>query len=241
MPTKNYLLLIILATILLTPPALAQEATDSSMLTLDRIYKNREFSMDYFSQARWIDEGQSYTRVERSEEKGRDIVAYETVSGERSVLIAANQLIPEGRKAPLSISNYIWSKDKRKLLIFTNTERVWRYHTRGDYWVLDRDRGKLYQLGKDLPESSLMFAKFSPDDKKVAYVSEHNLYVEDLESQKVTPLTSDGSTTLINGTFDWAYEEEFSCRDGFRWSPDGKNIAFWQVDASGIRNFPDDQ
>ncbi len=51
------------------------------------------------------------------------------------------------------------------------------------------------------------------------------------------PLTRDGSVTLINGTFDWAYEEEFACRDGFRWSPDSKKIAYWQIDASSIRKF----
>ena len=51
------------------------------------------------------------------------------------------------------------------------------------------------------------------------------------------PLTSNGTITLINGTFDWAYEEEFACRDGFRWSPDSKSIAYWQIDASEIKKF----
>ena len=218
---------------------IAQVTTDSSLLTVDRIFQSGEFSMDRFSQARWIDEGKMYTTLERSEEhsNGREVVAYETESGKRSVMISADKLIPTGQTEPLRISNYIWSSNKKQVLIFTNTQRVWRYHTRGDYWVLDRATGQLQQLGKGLAESSLMFAKFSPDNKKVAYVSEHNLYVEDIKSGQITPLTSDGSATLINGTFDWAYEEEFACRDGFRWSPDGENIAFWQVDAAGIRNF----
>ena len=82
-----------------------------------------------------------------------------------------------------------------------------------------------------------MFAKFSPDEKQVAYVSQFNLYVEDLESGKVTPLTTDGTRDIINGTFDWVYEEEFYCKDGFRWSPDGKHIALWQLDATDIPNF----
>ncbi len=82
-----------------------------------------------------------------------------------------------------------------------------------------------------------MFAKFSPDGNSVAYVSGNNIYVEDLASSKIKPLTNDGSVTLINGTFDWVYEEEFACRDGFRWSPDSKKIAYWQIDASHIRKF----
>ncbi|MEJ7678222.1 MAG: DPP IV N-terminal domain-containing protein [Segetibacter sp.] len=82
-----------------------------------------------------------------------------------------------------------------------------------------------------------MFAKISPDGTKAAYVSEHNIYVEDLSTDKILQLTKDGTARLINGTFDWVYEEEFDCRDGFRWSPDSKNIAYWQIDATKIKNF----
>ena len=98
--------------------------------------------------------------------------------------------------------------------------------------ILQPEKGK--QIGKGLPSSSLMFAKFSADNKNVAYVSKHNLYVEDVATGKITQLTKDGTDRIINGTFDWVYEEELSCRDGFRWSPDGKSIAFWRVDATII-------
>ena len=121
--------------------------------------------------------------------------------------------------------------------MFTNTKRVWRLNTKGDYWVLDRSTGSLKQLGKTLPPSSLMFAKFSPDGNSVGYVSGNNIYAEDLSTSNIKALTSDGTTTLINGTFDWAYEEEFACRDGFRWSPDSRKIAYWQIDASDIKKF----
>ena len=103
--------------------------------------------------------------------------------------------------------------------------------------MLDIASSKLIQLGKNLPSQSLMFAKLSPDNKKAAYVSGHNIYVEDLATNKITQLTKDGTRKLINGTFDWVYEEELDCRDGFRWSPDSKSIAFWQVDATRIRDY----
>ncbi len=122
-------------------------------------------------------------------------------------------------------------------MFFTNSKRVWRYHTRGDYWLFNTADSSLQQLGKSLPSSSLMFAKFSPDGTKAAYVSKHNIYVEDLATGTVTQLTHDGTDRLINGTFDWVYEEELDCRDGFRWSPDSKSIAYWKIDATKIPNF----
>ncbi|MGH9447938.1 MAG: DPP IV N-terminal domain-containing protein, partial [Terriglobia bacterium] len=95
----------------------------------------------------------------------------------------------------------------------------------------------LRKLGGNVPESTLMFAKFSPDGSKVAYVHDRNLYVENVSSGAITPLTHDEAETLINGTSDWVYEEEFDVRDGFRWSHDGSSIAFWHFDSSPVREY----
>jgi len=157
--------------------------------------------------------------------------------GNQNTLITSQQLTPAGKKESLKIKNFYFSDDFRKLLIYTNAKKVWRYETRGDYWVYDISEASLKQLGRSLPPSSLMFAKFSPDGTKVAYVSGHNIYVEDLLTHVIKPLTSNGSRKLINGTFDWVYEEEFSCRDGFRWSPDSRAIAYWQINDSSTRDY----
>ncbi len=77
------------------------------------------------------------------------------------------------------------------------------------------------------PPPSLMYAKLSPVGPRAAYVRKNNLYVEDLRDGRITPLTHSKSPDEINGTFDWVYEEEFGLRDGFRWSPDGETIAYW--------------
>ena len=151
-------------------------------------------------------------------------------------LISSAQLSPKGQ-APLSITDFAFSADGKKVLIYTNTKSVWRLQTQGDYWVYELATEKLTQVGEELPESSLRFAKFSPDASKVAFVSEFNLYVQDLTSGQISMLTADGTRKLINGTFDWAYEEEFACRDGFQWSPDGTRISFWQIDANQIRDY----
>jgi len=180
----------------------------------------------------WTSDGNSYLRLENS-----TIVQYGMPDLDKKTVVTATQLTPVGKTEPLTVRSYAFTDNGRKVLIYTNTQRVWRYDTRGDYWVLDLDKNTLTQLGKDRPESSLMFAKFSPDAKKVAYASKNNVFSEDLATGKITQLTKDGTTRLINGTFDWVYEEEFDCRDGFRWSPDSKNISYWQIDATKIRNF----
>ncbi|WP_126243661.1 S9 family peptidase [Chitinophaga rhizosphaerae] len=170
-------------------------------------------------------------------ENDGNIVSIQLPGRQSTTLVPASALTPAGASAPLTVKSFRFSDDEKQLLIYTNAKRVWRYETRGDYWHLDVATRKLRQLGKGLPASSLMFAKFSPDGKRVAYVSQHNLYAEDLATGKIDQLTKDGDRRLINGTFDWVYEEEFGCRDGFRWSPDSKSIAYWQIDARQIHDF----
>jgi len=181
---------------------------------------------------KWSKTGSSYYKIEKSE-----IVEYTLPANEPKVIVSKKQLTPEGAENPLKISWFSLSEDGKRILIFTNTKRVWRLNTKGDYWVLDLAAGTLKQLGKTLPASSLMFAKISPDSRLAAYVSGNNIYTEDLATSEVTRLTPDGSTTMINGTFDWVYEEEFACRDGFQWSPDGQKLAFLRFDERAVPEF----
>lgn len=181
---------------------------------------------------KWAADGKSYYAVE-----GNAIVRYLLPGFQREVAVDAGLLVPPGAAGPLAVQGFSYSEDGKKLLIYTNSKKVWRQNTRGDYWVLDLGTHALRQLGITRPPSSLMFAKISPDGTRAAYTSEHNIYVEDLGSGAITQLTTDGAFRMINGTFDWAYEEEFSCRDGFRWSPDSKSIAYWQLDATKVKNF----
>ncbi len=206
---------------------------------IGRIFESNEYRVPRFGPARWRPDGISYSTVEPSADASgaSDIVRYDAATGARSVLVAGSRLVPPGEKKGLEIDDYTWSTDGKRLLIFTNTQKVWRDNTRGDYWVLGVEDGTLTKLGGTAPASSLMFAKFSPDATRVAYVRANNIYVERLSDRRVTQLTADGSTTTINGTSDWVYEEELGVRDSFRWSPDGRAIAYWQFDSTGVNLF----
>jgi dipeptidyl-peptidase 4 len=192
-------------------------------------------SFNGFSQERgtnWTADGLSYYEF-----KDGNIVIVDPKTEAETVAIKKEQLTPDGATKPLKVQSFAYSNDKAKVLLFANTTKVWRYKTRGDYWVMNTATNKLTQLGKSLASQSLMFAKLSPDSKSVAYVSESNVYMEDIATGFIKKLTTDGTRKMINGTFDWVYEEEFNCRDGFRWSPDSKKIAFWKIDATKIRDY----
>jgi dipeptidyl-peptidase-4 len=235
--------LALIASVLATAVAEAQPASagDPSLVTLDRIFKTKDFQPERFGPARFLDGGASYTTLEApggpSTSGPRELIRYDTATGRREVLVSLARLTPKGATAPLEISDYHWSDDGKRLLVFTNTKRVWRINSRGDYWVLDLGSGDLKQIGRDAKPSSLMFAKFTPDGRRVGYVSEHDIYVEDIADGRVVRLTRGGSATLIHGTFDWVYEEELGLRDGFRFSPDGRQVAFWETDASQVKEF----
>ncbi len=180
----------------------------------------------------WTADGNSYSRL-----KDGNIIQIDPVTEEETMVVEKSKLTDPESNKQLVPQSYEFNNNYTRVLIFTNTVKVWRYNTRGDYWLYDIIANKLTRMGKNLPAKSLMFAKFSPDGKSVAYVSGHNIYSEDISSGEITKLTKDGTRKLINGTFDWAYEEEFGCRDGFRWSPDGTMIAFWQLDATKIKDY----
>lgn len=226
-----------LAALILAVPA-GLTAQINEPLSLDSIFVDGAYEADRFGPARWLDDA-SYATLEPSSEivDANELIRYDAATAARSTLIAARELIPEFRDSPLVIEDYSFSPNGTLLLIFTNSERVWRTNSRGDFWLFNLETRGLRRIGGTARDSELMFAKFSPDSTRVAYVRQNDLYLEDLRTNTVTQLTHDGSDTVVNGTFDWVYEEELGLRDGFRWSPDGTRIAFWQLDTELVSEF----
>lgn len=239
-------------TITAKPPGHTPDATTTAqlhgksgkaMLTLDDIFGNGgEFRAEKWGPAHWLKNGSAYTTLEQSHHIGpgenlKDIVIYEVETGQRKVIVPAEHLIPPGMREPLQIKDYAWCDETGTALISTNTRRVWRLETRGDYWIYHSTTRSLRQLGGNAPEATMMFATLSPDSTRVAYVCENDIFVQSLEDFSITRLTTDGNADIINGTADWVNEEEFFLRNGMRWSPDGKQIAYWQFDTSGVREF----
>jgi len=217
----------------------ANAVEPDAMLTIDRIFHDKEFELNEKVPSKWLEGGDSYTTVEASElvTGGFDIVRHDSATGEMSILVEAKQLIPDGEDKPLKIKDYSWSDDGRFVLISTNTVKFRRLESLGDYWLLSLADSTLRQVGVDAPPSSMMYAKFSPDSRFIAYMYLNNIYIESVDGRTINQLTHDGSDLIVNGTGDWVNEEEFGLRDGFKWSPDSTQLCYWQFDTEGVGTF----
>ncbi|MCA9148850.1 MAG: S9 family peptidase, partial [Planctomycetales bacterium] len=235
-----YLVLVVFALLLANFTSHVAAADDNKKpekpapeLTLERIFSGSEFNAKDAAY-QWKDE-QSFWNWDSS---AGGLQSIDASTGEATTIVSTAELTPAGQSQPLRVESFEWSAQNDKLLLFTNSQRVWRQRTRGDYWVYDRTSRILSKLGGDEADAaSLMFAKFSPDGQQVAYVRDRRIYIEDLRDRSVRCITPTEDDSIINGTFDWVYEEELALRDGFRWSPDGQSIAFWQLDTSGVSQF----
>src|SRR5437867_12598981 len=152
-----YLLALVVAG-LASSLAAQRPATDSSLLTVDRIFGSPEFRGGSLGSLAWLSDGVGYTTLEPTAggKAGQDIVRYDAETGLKTILVPAARLVPAGDSTPLEIEEYSWSADGRRLLIFTNAQQVWRTNTRGDYWVLDLAGWTLKKLGGNGPAATLM-------------------------------------------------------------------------------------
>jgi dipeptidyl-peptidase-4 len=170
-------LIAVVALLSTAAPKLAAQRQDSA-LTVARIFASGELSAEHFTGARWRPGVEAYTRLEPSSARNGalELVQYDAESGRRDMILPASRLTPAGATTPLDVEEYDWSPDGKRLLLFTNSARVWRENTRGDWWVIDLASGPPRKLGgRAAKPSTLMFATFSPDGGRVAYVRENNL------------------------------------------------------------------
>lgn len=236
------MLCLLLAALHSITPAYA--AADLPKLTLDSIFTAEEFKEEKLETLRWSKKGAYYFSLESTGKDkdgkdlpSKDLVRHDIATGIQTIIASAKTLTAPGAKKSLSVDSFEFSPDESQVLLFANTRKVWRKNTRGDYWLLNLAGQSLRKLGGDAAPATLMFAKFSPDGHRVAYVHKNNLHVQSLADMKITAVTADGSATLINGGSDWVNEEELDLRDGFRWSPDSARLLFWQFNTQDVKRF----
>lgn len=230
----RFLVFLLLVGAFIVAPTHAQQAIPA--LTLEDIHDSGKFSSQSFRGGRWADEGPVIRYIER-EGEATHLMSYNLENEVRTRLIDGEKLHAPDVDRLITIENYAYSGDGRHVLIYTDSERVWRTNTKGFYYLYNLESDVVKPIA-DRDAGFQMFAKLSPDGKHVAFVRNRNLFVVDVATMQETQLTEDGSEgQLINGTSDWVYEEEFGLRDGWSWSPDSRHIAFFKFDESATRDF----
>ncbi len=136
--------------------------------------------------------------------------------------------------ARINLQDYELSHSENYILLITQINPIYRHSYKAVYYLFDTNTKSL----KPISPHSLSCATFSPDDKKIAYTRENNLYVYEIENQKETQLTFDGKfNSIINGSTDWVNEEEFGYTKAFWWSPDSKKIAYQTFDETHVKEY----
>ena len=204
-------------------------------IELQEIYSNPSLYPKSVSGIVSMKDGEHYTTLEKTTE-GSCIVRHEYKTGKSlDTLLRQQDLVIANAEVQVSFSGYNLSTDESKILITTNDEAIYRRSKRSDCYVYDRTTKKTLLLTK---EGKCMYASFSPDGSKVAYVRENNLFICDLSSGKERPITTDGvKNEIINGAVDWVYEEEFAMSQGYCWSSDGQRIAYYRFDESKVKEY----
>jgi dipeptidyl-peptidase-4 len=147
-------------------------------------------------------------------------------------LLRVSDIKDKGKKVP--VTDYEPSADKKRVLIFTGREYIYRRSSKAYTYVYDFNNGQV----KKIDTAKILHATFSPDGSRIAYVRDNNLYLYDVASGNTKAITTDGRWNyIINGNCDWVYEEEFEFTRAFQWSPKGNYIAFYRFDESNVKEY----
>jgi dipeptidyl-peptidase-4 len=197
-------------------------------ITLDDLWKNYAFYPKSMGGFNSMNDGEHYSTIEKTED-GQEIIKYQFKNGKKVRILfkSADFEIPK-------IGKYIFSDNEKQLLLSTETKSIYRYSSKSVYYIYDIHNDKISKLS----DKKVMYATFSPQGDKVAYVLDNNLFIKDIKSGTITQVTSDGKKNhIINGASDWVYEEEFALVRSFEWAPDGEHIAYYKFDETHVKEF----
>jgi dipeptidyl-peptidase 4 len=223
--------------LLLILPFLIHAQNSSREISLEDIYKARKFASKGIGELHSMNSGDEYCQV-----KHDSLNIYKYTTGDLvKTLVTSKQLIPAGDTTPLSMAGFGFSEDEHYLLFTKDEEPIYRHSSRASYFLYELSSGKLKPLSD---KGKQMFATFSPDGGKIAFVRDNNLFVVNTAEvlgqapAREIQVTKDGrENEIINGRPDWVYEEEFDMSKAFSWSPDSKKLAFTRFDESRVKEF----
>ncbi len=203
-------------------------AQERKKVSLEDVFKSGTFNQKSVDGIKWMKDGQYYSSLDRTGSDPKIVKINVETGEEEGVLI-------DGARIGVDFSTYAFNSEESKALIASEVESIYRRSSKAVFHLVDLKSGTAQKL---MNGEKIMYATLSPDNDKVAFVKDNNLYYIDLINDQIHQITKDGKfNKIINGAADWVYEEEFSMSKAFEWSPDGKKIAFIRFDESAVPEF----
>ncbi len=217
---------IILLLFVIPLAALAQNKS----ITLEDIFKKGIFRSDYVSGFNSMKDGKFYTETDSY----GNIVQKNFLTGETVKILVNKNEVKDEKGNNLSINDFKFSNDEKKILLFINREYIYRHSSKAIVYSYEIASKKITKIDTD----KILHATYSPDNTKVAFVKNNNLFYKNLLTNKTIQITKDGKwNNIINGNCDWVYEEEFSFTRAFQWSPNSDYLAYYRFDETKVPQY----
>jgi len=207
-------------------------AKGDKQITLEDVWQNETFAVKNVPGFNALKDGQHYTKTDLADGV-QQINMYDLAGGKKIKTLFDNTLqFCQGKK--IIADDYIFSADEQKMLLFSESENIYRRSILHKVYIYDINSKEVSLLD----EEKVLHATFNISGDKVAFVKNNNLYYKDLGSGKIYAVTTDGvRNKIINGNCDWVYEEEFEFTQAYQWSPDGHYLAYYRFDESNVKEY----
>lgn len=137
-----------------------------------------------------------------------------------------------------TFEGYTINSTGHRILVWRDTERIYRHSFRSVIYDYDVRRNYLHLLTEEEGAGKQMIPTFSPDGRMCAYVRDNNIWIRKFDYDTEVQVTKDGEVNkILNGITDWVYEEGFAVTNLMAWSPDSEYLAYVRSDESEVPEF----
>jgi dipeptidyl-peptidase-4 len=176
----------------------------------------------------WFEEGRRFSYTDRDPQTSAPVIrAYDPASGNAATLFTTTGITFPGTTQPFTYDSFQWAQDSKHLVFQTNFQPIFRRSGISDFYIYS-----LADRSLQLATKAARTAELSPNGAHLGFERDGDMYVTNLSTKTEKRLTSDASEHVYNGHFDWVYEEEFGFAQAWKWSPDSRYIAYWQLNDS---------
>ena len=176
----------------------------------------------------WIEGGKRFSYTDRDARTGTPVIRiYDPATGRDTALFTTTGLTFPGTTQSFSYDGFQWAQDSKHLVFQSNFQPIFRRSGISDFYIYS-----LADRSMQVATKGARTGELSPNGSMLGFERDGDMYITTLSNHQEKRLTRDASEHVYNGHFDWVYEEEFVLAQAWKWSPDSRYIAYWQLNDS---------